>query len=200
MTENPHHSELEIKMDAEKVDLHSFLSWCFAKGPSSYKYIASPDTMYSNGNGNIIRHRYSADGEFNQTTVKLRKSSKSIKNRLEIDLDYASHIAVDDVQQFLLYTGWKEEFTLQKSAWVFFFEEVSVAIYTVYRKDLPKTKRTFLEVEINKHLNSDTSKCELILEQWRKDISKLFNVSKPLNESLWEIFSGKKYLKKKGKR
>jgi len=197
MSVNQKHSELEIKVDASKVDLDEFLAWCKDKSPIDQIHVASPDDMWRHKK-NVIRHRYSPTEEKQELTVKKRKSDTSIMDRVEIDLFFSQETTVDDVKAFLKASGWKKVFTLMKEAYIFFYPEVSVVWYSAYKKGKPKKKRYFLEVEISKDSKLTKTQSMLLLEAWRVDIASKFKIGKPLNSSLFELFSKTKYLKTKG--
>ncbi len=199
MAHSARHSELEIKIDASHIDRLKLFKWCNQKNPIEVVYASGPDDMYVNAT-NVIRHRFSADGKFNQLTVKKRKSKHSTLNRLEIDLDFEPETTVSDVSSFLLALGWKKSFTIIKNAWIFVFDNVTVVYYNAYRKDKPNKIFTFIEVEIEKSFDLNLRKSKQLLNKWKKEIAKEFKTKEPLNKSLWEIFSGKKTNYIKGKR
>lgn len=209
---NPNHSERELKFDASKVEKNSFIAWCKQQEHIRYLYVVGPDTYYRQGD-HAVRHRHSETksdiGNAGQLTVKRRKSHGSIMDRVEVDLEFADHIEVADVTAFLLASGWKKEFTLLKAAHIFWFErkgiEVTVVVYEVgkvmgeFQSKSPLisnklvNKRLFLEIETEKSnkLNSTEAKAEL--NWWHNTIAKSFTIGEPLNSSLYEIYSGKKY-------
>lgn len=199
---NLKHTELEIKLDASGVDTLSFLQWCIGLGPTKYEHAIGPDVYYKQGS-NTIRHRWFA-GPAGELTVKLRKSNAHTTDRVEIDLQFDGNVSQDDVTAFLVATGWQKLFTLQKDCHIFWLEmndvPVSVVLYDVW--EIPETKpkrKRFLEVEIDKGFQINQEKALQTLEWWRRRLADTFQVTKPMNLSLYEIYSGKKYKTVKGK-
>lgn len=204
------HTEIEIKMSAEQVDTQAFLNWCVGRGPKDYTYVSTPDVYYERGE-NVCRHRMSGNTRGDsvrgagELTVKQRKSDKSTVNRVEVDLKFADEVQCDDVKAFLEATGWTRAFSIMKDCHIFFFEktgvEVSVVLYEAARIE-PKNgklvnRRRFLEVEVEKGSKCNTEEARKILADWQRDIKRLFTVGDPVNESLYEIYSGKRYLVRK---
>lgn len=192
------HSELEYKFPAECVEPHAFIGWCMSKGPESYLHVISPDVYYTQGD-NVLRHRWL--GGAGELTVKQRKSKDSTWNRLEINLHFANDTTLDDVTKFLLASGWKKCLSLIKEAHIFFFElvgkpKVSVVTYDVGRKkegvDGLVENYRFIEVEIENG-NISTQEAKAYLDEWRREITKWFKIKPPLNLSLFEIYTGKRY-------
>lgn len=201
MTSN--HSEKEYKWDAEHISVASFRRWANSLKPHRYeKSVGVPDVFYSNGKKgkNIIRHRWL--GPAGELTVKLRKSKTSIADRVEVDLKFHHTIKIVDVAAFLLAAGWVRTMTLFKNfVHVFWVRDnnvpISLALYEVELMDEKTRKRIgtrrFLECEIDKQGPiSDTEAMEL-LETYRGILTKKFKLKAPLTDSLYEIYSGKRY-------
>jgi adenylate cyclase class IV len=195
------HNEIEAKMAAGTVDTDRFLKWMFSQPYiERYIHVTGPDRYYENG-PNVVRHREDrADGR-HELTVKLRKSDGSTRDRLEIDLHFGKKTKPKDVDAFLKATGFTKVFTLVKEAhifWVRLTDDVltTFVIYDVWRDkgDGEKTEpHRFIEVEVEKgsDVTADTAKRHLRAQV--KLLQAQFELSEPLNESLYEIYSGKKY-------
>jgi adenylate cyclase class IV len=194
---NPLYHEMEIKIEAQELDVAEFNRWCFARTPSKYLHVIGPDTYYVQGK-NVLRHRKNGEGA-GELTVKRRRSTKSTRDRLEIDLRFSEKNTVEDVQRFLEATGWTEEFTVLKDCHIHWFEQdfphVEIVVYDV-RCVLPNGKETptkrFLEVEISKE-HSGHVRGLYTLKNWERDIRKAFRVGETMGESLYEIYSGRRY-------
>lgn len=194
-------SELEVKFVADNVNEDEFLTWGILRKPVKYTSTSGPDVYYKQG-GNVVRHRWSEGAGV--LTVKQRKSMKSIANRVEVDLNFAENMEIADVTQFLLASGWKRALTIFKNTvHVFWFEEsnanITLSLYSVKRL-VEKTRKcgqsfTFLECEIEKGSNISDEEAAILLEKWRKELMEKFDLKAPVNMSLWELFSGKKYKK-----
>lgn len=200
---NPNHKELELKFDAKEIPIGDFLSWAFSFKPDHYLHTGGPDIYYSQGD-NVLRHRNNGEGA-GELTVKRRTSNRSTTSRQEIDLRFSDSTTVEDVEKFLGATGWAPLFTVTKDCHIFSFSSrqerpgVEVVIYDVwcrYNDGSDTALRRFVEVEISK-ADSNHPKAMATLGEWKQKITAflypLGGDKKPLPESLYEIFSGKKY-------
>lgn len=195
--EIPTHRELEVKIDASYVSVEEFNQWCFGRNPSRYEHILSPDTYYTQGK-NVLRHRHGGNTA-GELTVKRRKSKHSTKDRVEIDLRFDSNTTQFDVQRFLAATGWEPAFTVVKDCHIFWFTDrkpgVEVVLYDV-RCVRPNGKETeprrFVEIEIHK-ADSLLPSALLTLTDWEREARELFKLGDTQSESLYEIYSGKRY-------
>lgn len=197
------HNEIEIKIAAKGVDVEAFRQYCFKRSPISFLCVVGPDTYYENGK-QVVRHRKSKRAEGgHELTVKLRKSERSTRDRMEIDLFFSERTKQRDVEAFLAATGFVEAFTLTKKAHIFNFQDgeykICVVIYDVCvgREFKEEDTQRFIEVEIEKGSEVSEQSAKRRLSAWIDDIKKHFGTalknSEPLNESLYEIYSGKKY-------
>jgi hypothetical protein len=197
-------SEIEVKYNGGGVSLDSFLDWCLARRPVRYERIQGPDVYYEQGD-NVVRHRHQA-GVGGEITVKKRKGARSITDRLEINLRFEAGTSIDAVDAFLRATGWTPAFKLAKDAHIFWFEsgqeKATVVIYQVARETLdeggqPRLTdcKRFVEVEIESSSNLSERGKKDALRRWRTLLIEAFpELGEPLNDSLYEIYSGKRYL------
>jgi len=201
-------SELEYKWDATGVPVDHFAAWAMNQSPFKYRRIKAPDYYWVQGE-NVIRHRH--DVGAGTLTVKGRKSSESITDRVEIDLQFGPSVKDKDVPAFLEATGWQMQLWLAKDAHIFWFSPKhasspqftsTVALYDVnlvftttgkHLAMLPASPMRFLEVEIEKTSSIDGKRAQDALNLWRDMLTNEFKLVRPLNLSLYEIFSGKRY-------
>lgn len=194
------HSELEYKWDAEHISVARFRRWANSLKPFRYeKSVGVPDVFYVNGK-NVVRHRWL--GPAGELTVKLRKSKTSIADRVEVDLKFHHSIKIVDVAAFLLAAGWSRTMTLFKNfVHVFWFLDgntpISTALYEVELMDEKTRKRIgtrrFLEVECEKNGPLSDVEARELLETYKDLMTKKFKLKAPLTDSLYEIYSGKRY-------
>ena len=166
MAKNPKHRELELKFEADTVDLEVFKKWCFGLEPEEYLHTGGPDVYYSQG-PNVLRHRNNGEGA-GELTVKRRTSRKTTTDREEIDLRFAAHVTVEDVEKFLQATGWKPMFTVIKDC------------------------HMFAEIEIHK-ADSNSPHALSTLKEWERSMHEEIPGLTRCSESLYEIYSGKRY-------
>lgn len=190
------HLEVEIKIEAEGLDLAEFKRFCIDKGAKSYIFVQGCDYFYVQGE-NVIRHRVKEDGS-SELTVKKRKSKVSTQERAEIDIPLPDSVKTKDVAAFLKLAGFEYTFTLFKKANIFHVNksghEFSLVVYTVYSLDgngMPNNDaKTFLEVEIAKDATTTLENAKRLLREWKQEIQQHFNFDKePINMSLYEMYS-----------
>ncbi len=190
------HSELERKFFAGHVEKGPFDAFCSKLNPLGFKTAAFPDVYYRQGD-NVVRHRLlKGAGEL---TIKRRKSAHSIDDRVEVDLGFAADMTAEDIKTFLFMSGFRPDFTLLKHfSRVWWFQHghnatVAVSLYEVERQDTRDTRR-FLEVEVEKSSNIDPGHALVILDVWSGVLMEEFDLADPQTESLYEIYSGRRYL------
>lgn len=200
-----HHDEIEAKLDGKEVDLKTFLSWAH-KLPNierSEHSVNTPDDYYECGDA-VVRHR-GLDGK-HELTVKRRKSTSSTRDREEIDLFFSDRTPHASVGAFLRATGYKLAFRLIKDNIYIFWTKPTpnitlvYCIYDVWDEDVPGTRRRFIEVEVEKGSNVTPETGKRYLRDAVDEMQRMFLdasfkpiLGEPLNESLYEIFSGKRY-------
>lgn len=204
MPKTDKYSELEAKFAADDVNEDQFLTWGILRKPVKYTSSSCPDVYYVNNNSDVVRHRWSDNGSGGQLTVKQRKSLKSIANRVEIDLEFAVGTQIEDVTKFLVTSGFKKTVVVYKEkCHVFWYEEdganLTLSLYAV-RQLNEKTKKCgpshhFVEVEVEKNSNISNESAIVLLEKWKNELMHVFELAKPTNLSLYELFSGCRYKK-----
>ncbi len=189
---NTLYSEIEFKYDAQHVTHNQFNLWATSLKPFSCKRVQGWDSYYRN-KSHVVRHRY--NDNYNALTVKLRKSSNSITDRVEVDLMIQG--SPDDAVQFLTRTGYTKEFSLWKKAHIYHVDdngvEITLVIYDTKTKGKPDGR--FIEVEVEKCLNVSPRLAKKVLKKWDLILRERFGLTKPMNKSLYEIISGKAYKK-----
>lgn len=188
------HSELERKFAAEEVTQLGFLVWCEKHHYIRHKDTKFPDVYYRRGSS-VIRHRQS--GGAGELTVKQRKSATDTTDRVEIDLRFDRQTTQADVTAFVAATGWEKELTLEKHfSEVYWFNhggaEIAVSLYEVEDLASKKTCR-MLEVEVEKESPINDATALNLLNLWCSVLAEDLHLGDPLHDSLYEIFSGKRY-------
>lgn len=198
------HNEIEAKMAADGVANDAFWQWMVQKRFWKSEIVAGPDTYYERDDS-VVRHRSDRRDGSHELTVKRRKSTKSTRDREEIDLHFAKRTQGKDVDAFLKATGYTPVFTLVKIAHIFWVEDddvpLTVVIYDVWQqppgkpplKRPPADAKRFIEVEVEKGSTIAKFYAKTVLDKWVKELRQQFGLSEPLNDSLYEIYSGKRY-------
>lgn len=186
------YTEIELKYDASKLTKDLFFAKLAWNGlePTLDIEVKGPDEYWTKGDS-VIRFR--SDGDtFRELTTKQRTSKRSTKVRKETDLKLAPETSSKDIESFLQTAGYKKKFVIIKEAVIqeydLFGGLTSVVYYEVYRKDKPKVKRTFIEIEGSKKQTVQLNK--KLVKEWSKVLIKFYpELNRPLNSSLFEIFS-----------
>jgi hypothetical protein len=190
------HSELETKFAADHVSQTRFKEWCFNLG--AFRYHSSPlrqDIYYRHGD-NVVRHRLASGA--GELTVKQRKSTTSIIDRVEVDLTFGSSVTTADVEAFLVASGWVPDLTLDTVfSHAFWFRHgggtIVISLYEVQRTDCTEPRR-FIEVEIEKGSDISDTIAHNLLNLWAGSIGSDLNLGDPEVESLYELYSGRRYI------
>lgn len=195
------HDEIEAKLDAQALDMKTFIEWMLKQRDiERYEHVEnSPDDYYENGNA-VVRHR-GVEGA-HELTVKRRKSDSSTRDREEIDLHFDPKTSHKSVGAFLRATGYKLAFQLLKDAHIFWVRPtvnvgLTYVIYDVWETDGPRHYgRRFVEVEVEKgsRIQPETAKTYVrnAVKRMQAELRPYLD-GEPLNDSLYEIFSGKRY-------
>ncbi len=198
------HVEIEAKLAAPAVTHTDFEEWV-RKNYEVVKEIriCGPDDYYESKDA-VVRHRHDAN-ELHELTVKKRKTDGSTRDRLEIDLHFASKTKTEDVAAFLVNTGFAPVLHVVKDAAIYWVKLSTslTATFVMYDAwlttkrgdELPGTRKRFIEVEAEKgcSVSHDTAKTHV--RRQVKLLQARFGLGEPLNDSLYELFSGRKYQK-----
>lgn len=211
------HDEIERKLAADGVLLAKFMEFVVHRAPTSierFVHLSSPDYYYSAADGKVLRHRVNP-GQKHELTIKLRKSDQSTFDRREIDLHFSDETSPADVDAFVSLLGYQREFKLVKDCHIFWIrasEKVTLtvvvydawreeaveawsAVEGTYKKRVERGRRRFIEVEAEKGSDVTVDTAKRHVSDWVKALRSELNLAEPLNESLYEIYSGKKYQK-----
>lgn len=199
------HNEIEAKLlvgtagDGYKVDVDAFKLYVNTNYEVlRYEVVGGVDDYYESGL-NVVRHRKDRTAGHRELTVKKRKSAGSIRDRLEVDLYFSPKTTDDDVDAFLRATGFTHVFTLAKQAHIFWVRlsprlNASIVIYDVQVEGEPATNKRFVELEAEKGSTISVDRAKRYINEGVTKLRAAFTqVDEPLNESLYEIYSGKAY-------
>lgn len=141
------YSELEYKYKADSVSLTDFIKLMEELKPIDRLDISSWDTYYTNSEDSFVRFRQSDTPEL---TKKVKTKEVNNWQRIEVDLKLDQCIKESTVAKFLELDGYKENFKVYKSCFIFWLDNINYVYYIVYDKELKELGR-FIEVEVNKH-------------------------------------------------
>lgn len=187
--------EIEIKWNADKVERQVFNKAIrrYVKGKKYRKVVvAGFDYYYSSREGYVLRHRHGA--MTNELTVKARVSNKSTTVRREINVKLAKDVSPIQIQEMMGELGYDKALPIFKDCDIYFIQDgkymIDIVWYRVTCGD--KEPRVFLEVEVHEApINVSLS----MLRRWKRFLNDNFGVtdSDIVNESLYEIYSGRRY-------
>lgn len=197
------HEEIEAKLEADNVNRDNFESWIWGR----YKVMrlfrgGGPDTYYENAAGAVVRHRVAGDRNRHELTVKKRQSEVSTRSRVEVDLHFGKRTQPESVEAFLEATGYERRLQLMQDATVFWIQEIgvrgavplAVSIYDVWKVKAPiKSRRRFIEIEAEKGADTLRSIALSAVEEVVAIVRHEFGLGEPLNQSLWELYTGSMY-------
>lgn len=194
--------EIEIKWDAKSLSrslfnekMRSFLKNSNYK--SEFKNAYGFDYYYESETGRVARHRQSID--VNELTIKARLSDKSTTVRHEANVKLTVDMPVTEIERALNLMGFEYSFSIYKDCDIYFVHdgkaEISIVWYAIKN---PQSKykvptRIFFEIEVHNVSEKESLK---ILKKWKKMIAESelsLNDSSIIPESLYEIYTGKKY-------
>lgn len=194
------HDEIECKFDATDVSVTAFRGYCMKELEVErfLHVVEHPDDYYKNAEGHVVRHRIDPPEQRHELTVKKRKSASSTRDRHEIDLHFAAKTGTKDVGAFLETIGFTKHMTIVKDAHIFWTQltpslKATFVIYDAWRADKPNDDRRFIEIEAEKGSDVTPDTAKRHINAWVKALQEQFGLGEPLNDSLWEIFSGEKY-------
>jgi len=191
-------NEIEAKLAADHVNIEAFKKWMFTnRNIEKFVEITSPDTYYEQGD-RAVRQRGDDDDAHHELTIKLRKNENSTRDRVEIYLKFSPDTSAFNVRCFLEAAGFKRVFTLTKTAHIFWVRhsdnfKMSYVIYDVWKVGGLDKPRRFIEVEAEKGSNVTVETAKRRVREAVRELRDMFALGEPLNDSLYEIYSGKKY-------
>lgn len=189
--------EIEIKWDATAVNRFEYNRKILAflnvkKLKREFLKVAGFDYYYTSKNGDVVRHRVSKNT--NELTIKARLDNKSTTVRTEINMQLSKQCSLVDVTEFFGLVGIKRDFEIYKDCDIWFIQDGQAEVSIVwYKVSKPKMRdRIFMEVEVHNVGERDSMR---ILKRWTKVLHDLFGLSDKdvLQDSLYEIYSGKRY-------
>ncbi len=191
--------EIEAKLAADNVEIAEFVKWIAKLEPVESKIVKdSPDDYYKGDvSTSVVRHR-GVPGD-HELTVKRRKSGSSTRDREEIDLRFAKTTTHREVGQFLRATGYQKVFQLMKEAYIYWVKPTPniTLVYVIYdvwdTEEGSKSSKRYIEVEAEKGSKVTPDTAKRYVREAVTEMQAKFRLGEPLNESLYEIFSGDRY-------
>jgi len=159
--------ELEYKYNAESVKLTDFQDLAESLAPIKKIDASSWDIYYTDSKHEerFVRYRESDTPEL---TIKRKTKSTNNWERVEVDLPLnPDKITERIVETFVSLEGYKKNFKIYKSCFIYWFDNTNMVYYTVYNENMKEIGR-YLEVEVNKEKLK-----ELPVEELKKELGNL---------------------------
>lgn len=192
--------EIEIKWNATSSELRkpversAFNSAIrrYIKGKKSRKLVVAGFDYYYPSKRGAPRHRHGSIT--NELTIKARLSKKSTTRRREINLKLDLSTSPIQVQDFMKEMGLGKVLPIFKDCDIYFIQDGKYVVDVVwYRVKVDGfADRDFIEVEVHE---APVGSSIATLNRWKKWLKQEFGITDAdiVNESLYEIYSGKKY-------
>lgn len=185
-----HYKEFEYKYDANKVSLSDFTALIEGMNPLRRLDVSSWDHYYTTPKDENIFQRYRASKDKPELTKKRKTKDTNNWQRIEVDLPLHPDVSENIVRKFVSLDEYEPNFTIYKSCFIYFLENLNFVYYTVYNEEM-KEKGRFIEVEVNKDKVTELGEEESLklLKDGENQLASLgINAKNRLKKSLFEIF------------
>lgn len=185
------HNEHEFKYRSDNIKLTEFQNLMKSLGKSEIITVSSWDVYFCHleNEHEFIRHRQSDTNP--ELTIKRKTNINNNFNRIEIDVPIKPNCE-EDVQKFVELLGYKFNFKIYKSCFIFKFKDYNYCYYLTYDENL-KSLDIFTEVEVNKSSIEALIKKGIdpteVLNEAAKHLESIGLTSKNrMKKSLYEIY------------
>lgn len=190
--------ELEYKYRADDLGLSQFVDVMKVLPDGERLDTSSWDIYYTKADNKDMFARYRG-GDKPELTIKQKTTDGNNWVRIEVDLPLdINRVDEASVTKFLEMSGFKENFRIYKSCFIYFYSDVNYVYYSVYNHNM-KEMGKFVEVEVNKnkvrYLDSADNKFKCgktaieTLNLAAKELEKLgLTPQNRMKKSLFELF------------
>jgi len=186
--------EIEIKWNAQRVKRSDFnLALRRHLRGKKWKLVTIAGFDYYHINGPfVLRHRHGS--KTNELTVKARTSKRSTTVRKEVNVTLPPSVSPMLIREMMSELGFNKILPIYKDCDIYFVQDGDFVVDIVwYRASCDGDRRMdLIEVEIHEapiKVSID------MLNKWKKFLNESFGLtdSDIINDSLYEIYSGKRY-------
>jgi len=185
MEEINNYKELELKFRADDISLVKFQELMATLFPQRLIEVSSHDIYYTNKNNDFIRFRKSEIKP--ELTIKRKNTDKNNQDRIEVNVPVNTS---DEnlISAFAHLLGYRKNFKIFKSCWIYFFENVDIVYYCVYDENMHETGR-FIEIEVLEDKNLSKEKSFEELYSYEQKLSSLgISPKNRMKKSLFELY------------
>lgn len=184
--------ELEYKYKADEIRLVEFQKLLRTLPFKQLMEVSSWDVYYTKETDKEEFCRFRNSPVRPELTKKKKVTSTNNWERIESDLPLdPARITEDKVTFHVGLDGYKENFRIYKSCFIYFLDLVNFVYYIVYNEDMKEMGR-FVEVEINKDqvqkLGGEEKAFEVLKEYEQKLLALGISPQNRLKKSLFEMF------------
>lgn len=182
--------ELEFKYNANEISLIKYKTLMLGLNPLEKLDVSSWDYYYTKEDNKEEFQRF-RDSDTPELTKKVKKVKTNNWERIESDLPLdPKRVTEERVAFHVGLDGYKKNFKIYKTCFLYKFLYINSVYYIVYNEDLKEQGR-FIEIEVNKDklLEIEKSKLELELRIFEQELTKIgINPKNRLKKSLFEMF------------
>ena len=186
--------ELEYKYKADNVSLSDFTTLMENLNPERRLDISSWDVYFTpeTQSGEVEKFMRFRDSDIPELTIKRKTKSSNNWDRVEIDLPLSKELATERiVGDFVALEGYKKNFKIYKTCFIFWFDLFNVVYYIVYDENM-KEKGKFIEIEIDKKKVPEIGleEAKSMLNDIEKNTLDVLNITHKnrMRNSLFELF------------
>lgn len=184
--------ELEYKYKADEIRLVEFQKIMRTLPFKKVVEVSSWDVYYTKETDKGEFQRFRNSNERPELTKKRKILSSNNWERIESDLPLDPlRITEDKVTFHVGLDGYKVNFKIYKSCFIYFLDTVNFVYYIVYNEDMKEMGR-FVEVEVNKDqvqkLGGEEKAFEVLKEYEQKLLGLGISPQNRLKKSLFEMF------------
>jgi predicted adenylyl cyclase CyaB len=177
--------EIEYKYRSDDIKLKDFKELMESLNPINLLEVSSFDHYYTNDKDEFIRYRKSETKP--ELTIKRKLTDTNNQYRTEVNLNLNKNTE-QTVEAFVNLLGYKENFRVFKTCWIYYFDNVDVVMYIVYNSNMKELGR-FIEIELLEDKKIEKDKAFEILNEYESKLGKLDITPKNrLKRSLFELF------------
>lgn len=186
-----HFKEFEYKYDASKISLGDFRTLMDSLVPLNIVDVSSWDHYYTKSEDDTLFQRYRAGNNKKELTKKRKINANNSWKRIEVDIPLDVNNTTEKiVSEYVGLDGYVKNFTIYKSCFIYFFENINAVYYVVYNEEMKEVGK-FIEVEVNKdkvtELGEEASM--QLLKEAEANLTTLGITSKNrLKKSLFEMY------------
>lgn len=152
--------ELEYKYKADNVQLSDFVALMEKLGYEKKLEASSWDIYYTQKETENNKFQRFRKGDTPELTKKIKTQDGNNWTRIEYDLplDF-SRVNEEIVTKFVKVDGYKENFRIYKTCFIYWQKNINYVFYVVYNENMEERGR-FIEVEVNKEKVKELSNQE----------------------------------------